>query len=96
VAIKVLPDELSSDPGRLERFSREARAVAALNHPNILSVYDVGNEGGTPYAVFELLDGETLRGRLGRGPLPAGAWCTSAPGSSAVSCSIAPPTRKRC
>jgi hypothetical protein len=71
VAIKVLPDELSSDPERLERFSREARAVAALNHPNILSVYDVGDEGGTPYAVFELLDGETLRGRLGRGPLPA-------------------------
>jgi eukaryotic-like serine/threonine-protein kinase len=71
VAIKVLPDELSSDPGRLERFSREARAVAALNHPNILSVYDVGDEGGTPYVVFELLDGETLRGRLGRGPMPA-------------------------
>jgi dipeptidyl aminopeptidase/acylaminoacyl peptidase len=71
VAIKVLPDELSSDPSRLERFSREARAVAALNDPHILSVYDVGDERGTPYVVFELLDGETLRTRLGRGPLPA-------------------------
>jgi dipeptidyl aminopeptidase/acylaminoacyl peptidase len=70
VAVKVLPDEFSLDPGRLERFRREARAVAALDHPNILSVHDVGTEGGTPYVVFELLEGQTLRERLAGGPLP--------------------------
>jgi hypothetical protein len=70
VALKVLPEELSLDRGRLERFRREARAVAALNHPNILSVHDVGNERGTPYVVFELLDGQTLRERLGGASLP--------------------------
>jgi Tol biopolymer transport system component len=64
VAIKVLPDGFSTDPERLERFALEARAVAALNHPNILAVYDVGEHAGAPYIVSELLEGETLRARL--------------------------------
>ena len=55
VALKVLPADRSSDPDRLRRVEREARAVAALNHPNILAVFDVGSEEGTPYGVFELL-----------------------------------------
>jgi eukaryotic-like serine/threonine-protein kinase len=70
VALKVLPADRSGDPDRLRRFEREARAVAALNHPNILAVFDVGSEEGTPYVVFELLEGQTLRRRLERGPLP--------------------------
>ena len=70
VAVKVLPATLSM-PDAAERFEREARAVAALNHPNILSLHDVGSEGGIAYAVTELLEGETLRDRLLRGgPLP--------------------------
>jgi hypothetical protein len=64
VAIKVLPTALASDPTRLERFATEARAAAALNHPNILSVHDVSAEGA-PFVVFELLEGETLRERAG-------------------------------
>ena len=66
VAIKVLPDEVGRDPGRLARFEREARAVAALNHPNILTVFDVGAETGVPYVVTERLEGETLRSLLSR------------------------------
>ncbi|HUP62796.1 MAG TPA: protein kinase [Thermoanaerobaculia bacterium] len=66
VAIKVLPPELADDRA-LERFRREARAVAALSHPNILAIFDVGSEKGIHYAVTELLEGETLRARLGRG-----------------------------
>ena len=69
VAIKVLPAKLASDPDRLRRFEQEARAVAALNHPNILAVYDVGAHEGAPYLVTELLDGETLRDRLKSGGL---------------------------
>src|SRR5215472_10121163 len=64
VAVKVLPAALSHDPERLRRFEQEARAAAALNHPNILVVYDVGTENGAPYIVSELLEGETLRTRL--------------------------------
>jgi eukaryotic-like serine/threonine-protein kinase len=70
VAIKVLPAGFSSDPDRLARFEQEARAAAALNHPNILAVYDIGSHDGAPYIVSELLDGQTLRERLGSGPLP--------------------------
>jgi serine/threonine protein kinase len=66
VAIKVIAFDASSDPERLRRFEQEARTVAALNHPSILSVYDVGTEVGAPYVVFELLEGESLRQRLGR------------------------------
>jgi len=70
VAIKVLPASFSSDRERLQRFAQEARAAAALNHPNILSIFDIGEERGTPYVVSELLEGETLRDRLRGGPLP--------------------------
>jgi len=70
VAIKVFPANASADPGRLRRFEQEARAAAALNHPNILAVYDVGVHDGAPYIVLELLDGEMLRRRLAGGPLP--------------------------
>jgi TolB-like protein/Tfp pilus assembly protein PilF len=69
VAIKVVPAAFSADPERLRRFEQEARAAAALNHPNILAVYDIGTHDGSPYIVSELLDGETLRERLAKGPL---------------------------
>ena len=64
VAIKVLPASFSSDRDRLQRFAQEARAAAGLNHPNILSIYDIGEDQGAPYIVSELLEGETLRDRL--------------------------------
>src|SRR5437868_1790287 len=67
VAIKVLPTAFSADPDRLSRFEQEARAAAALNHPNILVLYDIGSSDGAPYIVSELLEGETLRSRLARG-----------------------------
>ena len=70
VAIKVLPGFSSTDPDRLARFEQEARAAAALNHPNILVVYQMGSFEGHPFLVSELLEGETLRERLKRGPLP--------------------------
>jgi tetratricopeptide (TPR) repeat protein len=70
VAIKVLPADLSADPERLKRFEREARATAALTHPNILAVHDVGSHEGVPYLVEELLEGESLRERLMRGAIP--------------------------
>jgi serine/threonine protein kinase len=66
VAIKVLPTHLENDRVSLERFFREARAVAALSHPNILAIFDFGSENGVHYAVTELLEGENLRARLGR------------------------------
>src|SRR5262245_20220534 len=64
VAIKVLPPAFSNDADRLQRFEQEARAAAALNHPNILAVYDVGRHDAAPYIVSELLEGETLRSKL--------------------------------
>jgi Tol biopolymer transport system component len=70
VALKVLPASLSTDAERLRRFASEARAVSALNHPNILTLYDVGTRDRAPYAVYELLDGEDLQARLARGALP--------------------------
>jgi serine/threonine protein kinase len=69
VAIKVLPVSFTLDTDRLRRFEQEARAVAALNHPNILAIYDVGEANGAPYVVSEMLEGETLRDRLRSGPL---------------------------
>lgn len=70
VAIKVLPPHLADDPVALARFEREARAVAALSHPNLLAIHDVGVTEGISFAVMELLEGETLRSRLARGPVP--------------------------
>jgi Tol biopolymer transport system component len=72
VAVKVLPERLATDPEALARFDREARSIAALSHPNILAIYDVGAHGDTAFAVMELLEGETLRDRLTRGRLPVG------------------------
>jgi len=69
VAIKVLPQAVAADPDRLARFEREAKAVAALSHPNILAIHDFGNQDGVSYAVMELLEGETLRGKLDAGPI---------------------------
>ena len=70
VAIKVQPQHRSSDPQRRQRFEREARAISALNHPNICHLYDVGSQDGTDYLVMEYLEGETLAARLARGRLP--------------------------
>ena len=72
VAVKILPESVASEPDRLRRFEQEARAVAALNHPNVLTVYDVGTHEGVRYVVTELLEGGTLRETLRGGPLPAG------------------------
>src|SRR6202030_2557455 len=69
VAIKVLPASFSTDPDRLRRFEQEAEAAGALNHPNITAVHDIGSHDGAPYIVTELLEGETLRSRLGAGAL---------------------------
>jgi serine/threonine protein kinase len=70
IAIKVLPAELASDPERLKRFEREARAASALSHPNIITVYDVGTAGSVSYMAIELIDGTTLHDLLLPGPLP--------------------------
>ena len=70
VALKVLPEHLAENPLALERFEREAQAVAALSHPNILAIHDFGREERISYAVMELLEGETLRSRLDQGSLP--------------------------
>jgi serine/threonine protein kinase len=69
VAIKVLPESVAADPETLARFEREAKAVAALSHPNILSIFDFGTQDGVSYAVMELLEDETLRGKLDAGPI---------------------------
>ena len=70
VAIKVLPELVSTEPDRLRRFETEARAAAALNHPNILAVFQMGTYFGVPYLVSELLEGKTLTEAIRRGPLP--------------------------
>jgi Tol biopolymer transport system component len=70
VAIKVLPAQLASDRERIERFMREARAISALNHPNICTLHDVGEHAGVRFIVMELIEGETLEDRLRRGPVP--------------------------
>ncbi len=71
VAVKVLPSDLASDGERLRRFQLEARAAGQLSHPNIVVIHDIGTSGGSPYIVSEMLEGETLRPPLERGPLPA-------------------------
>jgi serine/threonine protein kinase len=70
VAIKVLPEAFANDANRRARFEREAKAVAALSHPNILAIHDYGTHESVTYSVMELLEGETLRDRLTQGPLP--------------------------
>ncbi|MGH7936507.1 MAG: serine/threonine-protein kinase, partial [Chthoniobacterales bacterium] len=69
VAIKVLPESLAANGDRLHRFEQEARVLSALNHPNLLAIYDVGAENGTHYLVSEFLEGQTLRERMNAGPL---------------------------
>jgi serine/threonine protein kinase len=87
VAIKVLPQETVADPQALARFHREARIVAALSHPNLLCVYDFGEHGGLTYTVTELLEGETLRGRLKRSPPD---WRGAAEIAAAIAEGLAP------
>jgi serine/threonine protein kinase len=70
VAIKVLPADFAADAERLTRFEREAKATAALSHPNILAIHDTGTQDGVPYLVEELLEGESLKDRLGGGAIP--------------------------
>jgi len=70
VAIKVLPEALANDADRLRRFEQEARTIAALNHPNILGIHDIGTHDGAPFLVSEFLEGQTLRGELISGPMP--------------------------
>src|SRR5439155_5715927 len=70
VAIKVLPQHLSSSPEVQQRFEREAKTVSLLSHPHICALYDVGNQDGVEYLVMEYLEGETLADRLARGALP--------------------------
>ena len=70
VALKVLPPDLTNDPAARQRFEREARAVAALSHPHICTLHDIGQQDGTDFLVMEFLDGETLAARLARGKLP--------------------------
>jgi len=70
VAIKVLPEALAKDADRLRRFEQEARTIAALNHPNILGIHDIGAHDGAPFLVSECLEGQTLREKLKSGPLP--------------------------
>jgi serine/threonine protein kinase len=70
VAIKVLPASLANDADRLKRFEQEARATSALNHPNILTIYDIGVHEGAPFIVAELLEGEELREQMNAGALP--------------------------
>ena len=70
IAIKVLPASFAEDRERMARFEREARILAALNHPNIAAIYGLEESGGKRFLVLELVEGETLRTRLERGPLP--------------------------
>ena len=74
VAIKVLPARLTANAESLERFRREARAVSALNHPNICALYDIGEETGQPFLVLEFVEGPNLHDRLLSGPLPIPEW----------------------
>lgn len=86
VAVKVLPEHLSENPQALGRFVRETKALAALSHPNLLAIFDTGDSDGVHYAVTELLEGETLRAVITRGPC---AWRTVAEIGAAVADGLA-------
>ncbi|HUQ88111.1 MAG TPA: protein kinase [Vicinamibacterales bacterium] len=86
VALKILPPQRAADPDATSRMIRESRLVAALDHPGILSIYDVGEERGQFYLVTELLEGETLRARLGRGSLP---WREALTGAVGIASALA-------
>src|SRR6202140_1223245 len=75
VAIKVLPPHLADRPELRERFEREARTIASLNHPHICTLFDIGKQDGIDYLVMEYLEGETLAQRLAKGPLPLDQVC---------------------
>ncbi|HEY8182020.1 MAG TPA: serine/threonine-protein kinase, partial [Thermoanaerobaculia bacterium] len=86
VALKVISDDIAQDPGVRSRFEREAKAIAALSHPNILSIFDFSKDHDVLYAVTELLRGETLRRRMDRGRIP---WREAVEIASAVSAGLA-------
>lgn len=79
VALKVLPAELSADPQRRQRLEQEARLISTLSNPHICILLDVGQQDGIDYLVMEHLEGETLRDRLKKGPIPLDRLCVTAP-----------------
>ncbi|WP_257309367.1 protein kinase domain-containing protein [Geothrix fuzhouensis] len=86
VAIKILAESFASDPARLKRFQQETHALAALSHPNVVQVFDAGEQRGLPYLVMELVEGETLRHRMKAGPMP---WHQAAELAAAVADGLA-------